>query len=143
MSSSVKDIAAKALEAFWGAVTKSRPEITTGDLSVETRLELEAVAEKTIVTWLAKNAADNNVTPTPTLQRASESVQRQIKALCEADPYNLSETGFLLKLIGSISHNGTAATAEFYGVETGLLDEITASFNLRPNVPRSSKSPTP
>lgn len=57
MDRTVIQIADRALEAFWSSVVQDVPDAQTGDLSPETTLQLQAIAESAITEWIASNAS--------------------------------------------------------------------------------------
>lgn len=54
----IESLTEEALDAFWAVVAKHFPGATSGDLSVETTLELHRLAGAAVKEWVQLNVPD-------------------------------------------------------------------------------------
>jgi hypothetical protein len=59
----IQAVADEALDAFWEAVARRVPDVTTGDASPELTLRLHLAAEAAIREWIASNAPGGEGSP--------------------------------------------------------------------------------
>ncbi len=60
----VEDVLEQAGEAFWGAVAKGFPEVTSGDFGPDETLTIEQAMRKAMLLWLYYNRPEEGVAPT-------------------------------------------------------------------------------